>query len=75
MTVAVGERPHMEELEPISSDKQIIRCPLENLAKLGKMLLREVYEEDLYETTLAICVFWVFTWQSVSRRQLYPSPA
>ena len=40
VTVAVGERPRMEELEPISSDKQIIRCPLENLAKLGKMLLR-----------------------------------
>lgn len=52
VTVAVGERPRMEELEPISSDKQIIRCPLENLAKLGKMLLREVYEEDLYDQYL-----------------------
>lgn len=52
VTVAVGERPLVEELELISSDKQIIRCPLEDLAKLGKMLLREVYEEDLYDRYL-----------------------
>ena len=38
--VAVGERPIVEDLELISSGKKVIRCPLEDQAKLGNRLLR-----------------------------------
>lgn len=50
--VAVGERPLVEDLELISSGNKVIRCPLEDQAKLGNRLLREVYEEDLYDRYL-----------------------
>ena len=40
MPVAVGERPIVEDLELISSGNKVIRCPLEDQAKLGKRLLR-----------------------------------
>ncbi|KAL9984603.1 hypothetical protein ACROYT_G006916 [Oculina patagonica] len=50
--VAVGERPVVEDLELIASENEVIRCPLEDQAKLGKRLLREVYEEDLYDRYL-----------------------
>lgn len=38
--VAVGERPIVEDLEKLSSENKVIRCPLEDQAKLGKRLLR-----------------------------------
>ena len=43
--VAVGERPLVEDLEVISSGNKVIRCPLEDQAKLGNRLLRgELFE-------------------------------
>lgn len=50
--VAVRDRPVVEDLELIASESKVIRTDLEDHTKLGKMLLREIYEEDLYDKYL-----------------------
>ena len=40
--VAVGDRPVVEDLEPIASENKVIRTDLEDHTKLGKMLLRGI---------------------------------
>ena len=38
--VAIGDRPVVDDLEPIASENKVLRTQLEDHAKLGRMLLR-----------------------------------
>lgn len=57
MPVAVGERPLVEDLELISSGNKVIRCPLEDQAKLGNRLLRGDLFEMLNILAYVMCSF------------------
>lgn len=50
--VAVRGRPVVEDLEDIATENKVIRTHLEDHIKLGKRLLREIYEEDIFDKYL-----------------------
>ncbi|XP_015764478.1 PREDICTED: uncharacterized protein LOC107343426 [Acropora digitifera] len=50
--VAIRDRPVVEDLENIASENRVIRTLLGDHIKLAKRLLKEIYEEDIYDKYL-----------------------
>ncbi|XP_044173143.1 uncharacterized protein LOC114958471 [Acropora millepora] len=50
--VGIRDRPVVEDLENIASENRVIRTLLGDHIKLAKRLLKEIYEEDIYDKYL-----------------------